>query len=34
MGKDDIKQIFNNIDSDNSGTIDYTEFITASINQK
>ena len=34
MKESEIYEIFKKIDTDNSGTIDYSEFITASIDRK
>lgn len=34
MSKEEITQIFHKIDTDGSGTIDYSEFVAASIDRK
>jgi calcium-dependent protein kinase len=34
IDKDEITNIFNKIDTDKSGTIDYSEFVAASIDRK
>ena len=34
LQKDEIDEIFKSIDSNNTGKIDYTEFLAASIDQK
>jgi len=34
MSIEELNKMFDNIDKDNSGVIDYSEFISASINRK
>ena len=34
MDEEDIKKMFRSVDTDNSGFIDYTEFVIASMNEK
>ena len=33
MSEKELNQLFDNIDKDNSGKIDYSEFVSASINR-
>ena len=34
MEKEDVIKMFKSVDTDNSGFIDYTEFVVASMNEK
>lgn len=34
MGDDEIEKMFKSVDSDNSGFIDYSEFVVAAMNEK
>ena len=34
MSREQVKKIFHQIDTDGSGTIDYSEFVAASIDRK
>ena len=34
LDKDDIEKMFNSVDIDGSGFIDYSEFVIASMNEK
>jgi calcium-dependent protein kinase len=34
MSEDDVDALFNQVDADNSGFIDYSEFVVASMNEK
>ena len=33
MSEEELNEMFDNIDKDNSGKIDYSEFVSASINR-